>query len=203
MCGRYSLKRCEAFDLDEFGVERPMPPLEPREQVFPAQEAPVVPNLRPRTVELFRWGLIPAWATDQAIGHRLINARAETLAQKPSFREPLRRRRCLVPADGFYEWLRQERGPKTRFLIRRKDGGVFAFAGLWDVWQPPEGPVVRSFTIITTAPNGLVAPIHDRMPVILFRDAWDEWLQPGLLAAADALRLLAPWAPDAFEAVPG
>lgn len=203
MCGRYSLKNCELFDPSDFGVEVPVPPLEPRDQVFPTQEAPVVPNLRPRRLEMFRWGLIPAWAKDMTIGSRLINARAETLDQKPSFREPLKLRRCLVPADGFYEWASHGPGLKTRFLIRRVDGGIFAFAGLWDVWRSPDGNVVYSFTIITTLANSLVAPIHDRMPVILPKNLWERWLSPYPLDPYEARRLLVPCSPEGFEALPG
>ena len=127
-----------------------------------------------------RWGLIPAWAKEPSIGNKMINARAESVAEKPAFRAAFRSRRCIVPASGFYEWQRQGRGPKQPYLIRRKDGEPIGFAGLWEGWRDPaSGEAVESCTIITCAPNELVAELHDRMPVILDPADYDRWLDPG------------------------
>jgi putative SOS response-associated peptidase YedK len=147
------------------------------------------PTLR---ASLMRWGLIPSWAADPAIGARTINARSETAASKPSFREPLRKQRCLVPADGFYEWQRAAK-VKQPFCFEVWDGGLFAFAGLWDRWQGPDGRGVETFTILTTTPNELLAAVHDRMPVILAPEHYDRWLGPSMQNAATAVCLLRPF----------
>jgi putative SOS response-associated peptidase YedK len=129
---------------------------------------------------LLRWGLIPSWAKDPSIGARMINARAETLAEKPAFRSAFRKRRCLVAADGFYEWQKRGVGPKQPYRIARRDGGPFAFAGLWERWRDPaEGRDVESCTIVTTGANELLSPIHHRMPVILAPASYGLWLDPG------------------------
>jgi putative SOS response-associated peptidase YedK len=152
----------------------------PRYNVAPSQHVAVVPNNGENRIEFFRWGLIPSWAKDPKIGNRMINARSETLAEKPSFRVAYRRRRCLVLADGFYEW-RKEAGRKTKtpMYIRLESGQPFAFAGLWEAWCSPEDQTVLSCTIITTTPNTLVEKIHNRMPVVLAPEAYDLWLDPG------------------------
>jgi putative SOS response-associated peptidase YedK len=165
VCGRYTLKApkkaiAEAFDLAD------VPPLLPRYNIAPTQPVPVVrldPASGERGLALLHWGLIPSWADDPAIGHRLINARAETVAEKPAFRSAFKRRRCLVVADGFYEWKREN--GKTPYYFRLKDDSPFAFAGLWDRWEKGD-ELVASCTLITCEPNGVVAPVHDRMPVI-------------------------------------
>jgi putative SOS response-associated peptidase YedK len=133
--------------------------------------------------------LVPHWAKDLAAGNRMINARAETLAARPAFRTVLERRRCLIPADGFYEWKREGARQRAPFYIHGRDGEPLAFAGLWDLWRPPQGDPVASCTIITTEPNELLAELHDRMPVILAPQAYDAWLSPKP-AHADALM---PW----------
>jgi putative SOS response-associated peptidase YedK len=163
---------------------------------------PVVANNGDQQIEFFRWGLIPFWAEDPAIGNRMINARSETLAEKPSFRAAYRRRRCLVLADGFYEW-RKEPGSrsKTPYLVRMASGEPFAFAGLWEAWRPDDTPVL-SCTIITTRPNELVAPIHNRMPVILPREAYDLWLDPGEKRPAELDPLLGPYPAAEMTAYP-
>jgi putative SOS response-associated peptidase YedK len=168
-----------------------MPPVDPRRNVAPTQRVPVVPNLLPLRVETYRWGLVPRWAKDTKIGHKTINARAETLSEKPSFRDALRKRRCLVLADGFYEWV-EEGGRKQPLLFRRKGGGPFAFAGLWDEWRSPEGEILPTFTIVTTAADDAIKAFHDRMPVILPPSAYGAWLAPGELAPEAARALLQP-----------
>ena len=182
--------------------------LRPRYNVAPSQDVPVARAVEGgRGLAMLRWGLIPAWAKDPAIGHKLINARSETAAQKQSFRSAFRRRRCLIPADGFYEWLREG---KTRqpWLFGLRDGAPIAFAGLWERWTVPDGAAltgslaerspgdtVETCTILTTAANEAVAPVHGRMPVILPPDAWDAWL-----AGEDVP--LAPYPADAMTVHP-
>ena len=161
----------------------------------------MVANNSDRKLELFQWGLIPSWAKDPKIGNKMINARAETLAEKPSFRSALKRRRCLVVADGFYEW-KKTGAAKTPMFIQLKDGRPFAFAGLWEVWQPPDGSLIKTCTIITTEPNALMADIHNRMPAILSPEAYDLWLTPGELSADAVLPLLKPYDPTQMKATP-
>ena len=146
-----------------------------------------------------RWGLIPHWAKDPGIGSRMINARAETVAEKPAFRDALRRRRCLVLADGFFEWQRTDRAKRPMRIVMRS-GEPFAFAGLWSVWKDPNGNRVPSCAIITTEANGLLRPIHDRMPVILARDAEEFWLDGGAIDPGALGGVLAPFTADAMEA---
>jgi putative SOS response-associated peptidase YedK len=145
-----------------------------------------------------RWGLIPPWAKDASIASKLFNARAETVAEKASFRNAFRKRRCLVPATGFYEW-RTEGKTKTPFRFVVDDGAPFAFAGLHETWRDHAGETIQSYTLITTTPNELVAPIHNRMPVILTRDAEEIWLDPGFEDADYLQSLLVPYAADAMD----
>lgn len=188
MCGRYTLTSCENFDPTDFGLSRCPPEIPPRYNIAPTQAAPVIPNRVPREVAYFRFGLVPSWARDTAIASRCINARAETLSERPAFRDAFRRRRCLVLADGFYEWRREGR-LRVPYRFRRRDGRVFAFAGLWETWRSREGASLRTFAIITVSANALVAPVHDRMPVILPSEAFDSWLDPGPVDPRD----LTPW----------
>ena len=202
MCGRFTLIRLSDFTNLFPWILPPDSPPSPRYNIAPAQPVAVVPNKPRPKVEFMHWGLIPSWAKDPAIGNRMINARAETLAEKPSFRTALRRRRCLIPADGFYEWRKDPGGKtKTPMFIRLKSGRPFAFAGLWDIWHDPGGSAVTSFTIITTTPNELMKTIHDRMPVILPEDHYRQWLAPGEAAAEDLQELLAPYPTDQMSAV--
>ena len=199
MCGRYTLHSSRARLLEKFGLDR-ADEVEPRYNIAPSQEVPVVRQQGDaRELVHLRWGLLPFWADDPRIGYKMINARAETVASKPAFRPAFRRRRCLVPADGFYEWKAQGRA-KQPYYLRMQDGEVFAFAGLWEHWQG-EGEVVESFTIIVGPPNELGAPIHDRMPVILDPASYDRWLEPQADPAALAA-LLGPYPADAMEAYP-
>jgi putative SOS response-associated peptidase YedK len=207
MCGRYTLRGHPKHlaqrlglglfeELSEHGSA-----LRPRFNIAPSQLVAAVRRTRGKSelVEL-RWGLVPHWADDPAIGARLINARAETLASKPAFRDAFRRRRCLILADGFYEWQRQG-ARKQPYFITLRTGAPFAFAGLWERWEGPDGPPLESCVIITTQPNALVKPIHARMPVILDSDSLDIWLNPE--SAADHLQdLLRPLDPDKLEAHP-
>ncbi len=181
MCGRFSQAAApediaELFDLPVQAV----PDYRPRYNLAPTQPALVLrrhPQTGERELTFLTWGLVPSWAKDPTIGSRLINARAETLAEKPAFRAAFRRRRCLVPANGFFEWKKTGSG-KQPYFIARKDGRPMAMAGLWEHWQSADGSVIESFTLITTEPNELVKQIHDRMPAILPRTAFDAWLDP-------------------------
>ena len=179
MCGRFTLtldpeEIREALQLGQFP-----PQWIPRYNIAPSQPIAAVTDAASRAVEFLRWGLVPSWAKDITIGNRLINARAETLNEKPSFRTALKKRRCLILADGFYEWKKsqQPRGASIPYYFQRKDSKPFAFAGLWEIWHSPEEDVLRSCTIITTEANGVVAPVHDRMPVILDASTAWKWMQ--------------------------
>jgi len=176
MCGRFTL----TVDIDTvaraFGVA-PSVQSTPRYNVAPTQNVVAILRDETKHLDFLRWGLIPSWAKEESIGAKMINARAETLAEKPSFKRLLQGRRCLIVADGFYEW-RQEAGGKTPMYFTLPDHEPFAFAGLWDMWRQPDGQPLRTCTIITTEPNAVVAPVHNRMPVILTTDAQEEWLDP-------------------------
>jgi putative SOS response-associated peptidase YedK len=198
MCGRFTLTAGAQALADEFELAD-VPQLAPRYNIAPSQDVASVRMNRSgerRVLRTVRWGLIPHWAKDPAVGNRMINARAESAAEKPAYRTPFRKRRCLVPATGFFEWKRVGIS-KQPMLMRLRSGGPFAFAGLWDRWQPPEGEPVDSCTILTTTPNDLVAPIHNRMPVILPPEAYAPWLDPGLQKPSELASLLAPY--DASE----
>ncbi|MBI3183427.1 MAG: SOS response-associated peptidase [Myxococcales bacterium] len=197
MCGRYTLKT-PASDLQaELELDEAPAKLRQRYNIAPTQDAAIVPNGEHRRLEAARWGLLPHWAKDARIGNKMINARAETVAEKPAYREALKRRRCLVPADGFFEW---KQGPlgKSPLHVRRRDGRPFAFAGLFESWRGPEGEV-RSFTIITSSANPLVSTFHQRMPVILAREDFDLWLSPEPVEPARLLPLLRPYPHDDLE----
>lgn len=190
MCGRYMLTSPVDALRQLFRFEQ-RPNLMPRYNIAPTQDVPIVRLTRDaaaRELLMVRWGLVPYWADDLKGSARLINARCESVERIRPFREAYQRRRCLVPADGFFEW-RKEGKARQPFLFRRKDRAPFAFAGLWERWrEPADGSVVRSCTIITCPPNAVVAPLHDRMPVILAEGDHDRWLDP----ASDAHGLLAP-----------
>lgn len=202
MCGRFSLgatvRVAQLFDL-------PNPPaVSPRYNIAPSQDVPVVIRNREtaaRELRPMRWGLVPFWATDAAIGNRLINARAETVTTKPAFRRPFRERRCLILADGFYEWVREGRR-KQPYCIRFRDGQPFAFAGLWDRWQRADGQALDTCAIVTTTPNAVIQPLHDRMPAILPPAGYDLWLDPAVQDVERLQSLLTPYAGDAMVAYP-
>lgn len=176
MCGRYTISTDPAKLAERFNAAPAQQLATPRFNAAPTQQLPVVLDAD-RSLQLLRWGLIPHWAEDASIGNKMINARAETIAQKPSFREAFRKRRCLVLADGYYEWQKTASGKvPMRFVMN--DEGPFAFAGLWETWRHGED-MIRSFTIITTSANATTAPVHDRMPVILLPENEQRWLDPG------------------------
>ncbi len=177
MCGRFVLKITISAISQHFGTSE-RPNLRPRYNVAPTQTVPIVRRKHEGEgceLALVRWGLIPSWAKDAKIGYKLINARAETVATAPSFRSAFKARRCLIPADGFYEW-QKVGGGKQPTLIQRKEGDLFAFAGLWEWWKGGDDGPVESCAIITTEPNAVTAPIHNRMPVILDPADYDRWL---------------------------
>jgi putative SOS response-associated peptidase YedK len=194
MCGRYRLSRrkqiiAEYFDATPFDDD-----WEPRYNIAPSQPVPVIRQTAnsTRKLSLMRWGLIPSWATDPSIGFRTINARSETITTTASFRDPFRTQRCLIPADGFYEWRKSGRS-KQPFCFEVGDGEMFAFAGLWDKWIDPQGAKIETCTIITTSPNVHLADIHDRMPVILSSGAYKSWLNPAVRDPSVALGWLVPY----------
>lgn len=179
MCGRFSLGVSTDDLVEEFGIAEGSLDWAPRYNVAPTQDvAAVVAGENGPRIGALRWGLVPAWADDPAIGNRLINARAESVADKPAFRDAFRARRCLILADGFYEWQRREKGTtKVPFHIRLPDGRPFAFAGLWERWQPRDGEPLHTCTIITTDAAPSIRAIHDRMPVILRPDQRQQWIR--------------------------
>lgn len=176
MCGRYSLISPVESVARLFGLDC-RPNLPPRYNIAPNQEVPVVRDRGGgRTLDYMRWGLVPPWAKDAAIGQRMINARAETVMEKPSFRNAFKLRRCLIPADGFYEWQVRTKGPKQPYRICREDGAPFAFAGLWETWGDGGGDELLTCTIVTTEANRSLGEIHQRMPVILGEGDFSVWL---------------------------
>ena len=214
MCGRYVSATPAQQLAEEFAVDDVKAELPDRYNVAPTLDVYAVAQSKrsgQRQLGTFRWGLVPSWAKDPTIGNRMINARAETLTDKPAFRTILLRRRCIIPADGFYEWQRKgdagtaKKAAKQPFFIRRADGHSLAFAGLWEVWKPKDDPNaewLRSCTIVTGAPNDLVARIHDRMPVILPEEAWDTWLDPAIDDIDTLQALLQPYPAAAMDAFP-
>jgi putative SOS response-associated peptidase YedK len=176
MCGRYQLLRPEDIAA-RFETVNTLPDLVASDDVRPTQSIPVVAMGRELT--LMQWGFVPSWAKERPRGAPLINARAEGIETKPTFRKPLRFQRCLIPCSGFYEWhAPASGGKKIKYLFTREDGDFLALAGLYDTWKTPEGRDLRSCVIITTTPNEVVAPVHNRMPVILTREDEDAWLNP-------------------------
>jgi putative SOS response-associated peptidase YedK len=205
MCGRYTLitdvsKLAEEFEADlDAGLE-----LKPRYNIAPSQMIPVVTGEDGhRRLTVMHWGLVPFWAKEKSIGYKMINARSETVAEKPSFKQAFLKRRCLILADGFYEW-KKEGTVKTPMWIHLKSGEPFAFAGLWETWQPPEkkGELLHSTTIITTEANEFMKPIHDRMPVILPKQVASTWLDEKIKDPAALEKLLIPLPSEKLTAHP-
>jgi putative SOS response-associated peptidase YedK len=203
MCGRFTLTVSpEQLRASFEGLSVPET-VQPRFNIAPSQPVAVVSNESHNNLDYYVWGLIPSWAKEPSIGNRLINARGETLTEKPSFRSAFRRRRCLILADGFYEWRSQPGSRvKTPMYIKMKSGEPFAFAGLWENWQAPDGSKVLSCAIITTTPNTLVEPIHNRMPVILPREAHSHWLAAGEVNLEQLQSLLQPYPAEQMMAYP-
>ena len=199
MCGRYTITVDPGELAQRFNATLPPDPLQPRYNAAPSQNLPVLLNEGDRQIQMLKWGLIPHWAKN-ASDYNLINARAETIEEKPSFRDALQKRRCLVLTDGFYEWRKTPDG-KTPMRITLKSGEPFAFAGLWETWKDPDGNPLRTFTIITTTPNDLMATIHNRMPVILSRADENMWIDnmPGVGAWRSLMR---PYPADLMTAYP-
>lgn len=200
MCGRYELHTHPAALALAFGLAAP-PRALPRYNIAPMQEVPVVRRSPAGVREWMtvRWGLVPRWAKDPTIGSRMINARSETLAEKPSFRTAFRHHRCLVPADGFYEWRLNAAGHKQPIHIGMKTGAPFAFAGLMERWLSPEGDVLDTCTIVTTQANALLATMHDRMPAIVAAEQYDRWLDT---ASGDVNDLFTPYPAEAMTYYP-
>jgi len=235
MCGRYASSRrpedlVEEFEIDRVEVPEPLPPdynVAPTKQVYAVVQRPAAPDgagegtgdttgggASQRQLRALRWGLVPFWAKDPSVGNKMINARMETVHEKPAYRRPFATRRCLLPADGYYEWYATEQRTKAGkpvkqpFFIRPADGGVLAMAGLYEIWRDPtrsdDDPhrFLWSCTVITTSAEDAVGHIHDRMPLMVPRDRWDAWLHPEAGDADDLLRLLVPAAPGRLEAYP-
>jgi putative SOS response-associated peptidase YedK len=203
MCGRFTLTKPIPVLAEMFLFPETAAPQEPRFNIAPTQGVAAVrapKGLEHRELAFLRWGLIPSWATDPSIGNRLINARAETVAEKPSFRAAFRHRRCLVLADGFYEWQRLA-GKKQPYYFRIRDGQPFAFAGLWERWED-QGKPVESCTLLTTEANEVLRPVHDRMPVILEANKYNSWLDPSVQEAELLKPLLHPYPGDAMMGYP-
>lgn len=208
MCGRFALMTptemlVKLFDVPETAVES-LPPSVPRYNIAPTQPVAAIRlnENGERDFTFFHWGLIPSWSKDIQIGSRMINARSETVTEKPSFRNAFKRRRCLIPADGFYEWQKQADGKQPMF-IRPSEGAErpFALAGLWEFWSEPDGGTIQSCTILTTAPNELMAAIHNRMPVIVEPEDFDLWLNPEP-DPEQGLHLLRPYPAEKMVAYP-
>jgi putative SOS response-associated peptidase YedK len=200
MCGRFGLTRPERLDLQRFGITS-LPSVEPRFNIPPGGDILVVRQRgEERRAEFLRWGLIPSWAKDPSIGNRMANARSDTAFEKPAFRRAMQLRRCLIPADLFYEWQAipgQRR--KQPYAVRMRDDEPFAFGGLWEYWRPGDGDGIASCTILTTEPNALLAPIHDRMPVVIPPERYRAWLDPRtpIAAVTDMTR---PYPSDTMKA---
>lgn len=221
MCGRFTLHHSLEEVAARFQLQQIEYNLQPRYNIAPSQPLAVIrqeAETGARLLEGYQWGLVPFWAKDPQIGNRMINARAETIADKPAFKNALKRRRCIIPADGFYEWKTPEvkaddqpvkarsskakAGPRQPTVIGLKDDAIFGFAGLWEEWHAPDGSPLRTCAIITTAPNQLMASIHDRMPAILRPEDEALWLDTAASDVPELLRLLRPYADEPMRAYP-
>ncbi|KAB8319859.1 SOS response-associated peptidase [Tolypothrix campylonemoides VB511288] len=203
MCGRFTLSQTAEAIYQTFHVNKILS-LEPQYNIAPTQMVAAVlynPETKQREFEKLRWGLIPSWAKDLGMGAKLINARAETVGEKPAFRSAFKHRRCLVVADGFYEWQTKE-GKKQPFYFHLQERKPFGFAGLWEQWRSPQGEEITSCTILTTKCNELLQPIHERMPVILQPQDYDLWLDPQVQTPEPLQQLLHPYPSEAMMAYP-
>jgi putative SOS response-associated peptidase YedK len=203
MCGRFTQTASPEVIAEQFKITNP-PLFTPRYNIAPSQPIAAIridADTATRTLVMLRWGLIPSWAKDPKIGNQCINAKAETVAEKPSFRSAFKKRRCLVIATGFYEWQVQGRA-KQPIWIGLRSKRPFAFAGLWEQWKPAEGEPLETCTIITTEPNDLMAPIHNRMPVILSPASYDQWLDLSFQHVEPLKALLRPYPSEELTAYP-
>lgn len=198
MCGRYELVNGQQVFM-RFRVTNKVPLIPDNVDVRPTQE--ILMLRTDHVLSSAKWGLIPSWAKDPRIGSKMINARAEGIETKPSFRKPLRFQRCIIPASAFFEW-KGNPGAKVKYRIGRKDGELFGFAGLYDTWRDPQGDELTTCTIITTEPNVLVSPIHNRMPVMLLPDDEERWIDPDMTEADEIRSLLRPYPADLLTAQP-
>lgn len=200
MCGRYVLSVDPATIQQAFDLTS-VPEFPPRFNIAPTQMLPVISNEARDEATLMRWGLIPSWAKDAKIGSSLINARAESVAEKPAFRAALKRRRCIIPATGFYEWKKDADENKTPLYIQVKDTPIFAMAGLWEVWrEPATGELIKTYSILTTDANDFMSSIHTRMPVILSPEDFDTWLQKEEVSADVLKPLMKPFTAGSMQA---
>jgi putative SOS response-associated peptidase YedK len=204
VCGRFTISLVIGI-YDRFGVKTHSVEINPKYNIAPSQDVPVVFKTRHHgsgnEIQEMKWGLVPSWSKDPSRSPKPINARADTLDQKPMFRDILKNQRCLVPATGFYEW-KKERWGKVPYYIRMKDNSIFAFAGLFDHYRDPSGQQIATFTIVTTEPNSVVAPYHDRMPAILKREDEEKWLQPAILYRDQRDEMLQPYPASEMIAYP-
>jgi putative SOS response-associated peptidase YedK len=204
VCGRYRLSRRKQVVEEYFDSVSGEEDWNPRYNIAPTQSVPVIrqnPKEPVLELSLMRWGLIPSWAKDPSGAARMINARSETADSKPAFRDALKSRRCMIPADGFYEWMRTGK-MKQPYCFEVNEGELFAFAGIWDRWKGPSGDMIETCSILTTTPNAVTAPVHDRMPVILDPDNYELWLDPGVRKVAAASDLLKPFEPRLMRSYP-
>ncbi|NIP73339.1 MAG: SOS response-associated peptidase [Gammaproteobacteria bacterium] len=202
MCGRFALHGGREQLLEQFALDSLPPGLAPRYNIAPSQDVLIVrAGAHPgrRRAALMRWGLVPAWSREPRTKYSMINVRAETVAEKPAFRQPFRQRRCLIPANGFFEW-QETAGAKQPWYVHLRDDELLAFAGLWEHWQDRAGPGLDSCTIIVTQPNELVRRLHDRMPVILAPENYERWLDPARQDPDGLLPLLRPYPAKRMEA---
>jgi putative SOS response-associated peptidase YedK len=204
MCGRYRLSRRKQIVEEHFLADWDDLEWHPRYNIAPTQPVPIIrqnPKEPIREISLVRWGLIPSWSKDSSSSAKMINARSETAATLPAFRDAMKSRRCLVPADGFYEW--QKTGKtKQPYCFEVSDGSLFAFAGIWDRWKDPSGQWIKSCSILTTTPNAVTSAVHDRMPVILDRDNYDLWLDPGMTDVKVVSEMLKPYDTQVMRSYP-
>jgi putative SOS response-associated peptidase YedK len=200
MCGRFAQADPLEILAQQFALEEVFVDLSPRYNVAPGQQVAVILKEEKRVMVDLKWGLVPFWAKDPSIGNRMINARAETVREKPSYKNAIKKRRCLIPASGFYEWKKDGKA-KVPYYFRLKSGKPFGLAGLWETWKDTDGQMLKTFTIITTEPNELAARVHNRMPVIIPENGYATWLD--IANPPEAVQaLLAPYPPDEMEAYP-
>jgi putative SOS response-associated peptidase YedK len=204
MCGRYRLSRRKQVVEEYFDTAPVEHDWNPRYNIAPTQNVPIIrqnPKEPVREMSFVRWGLIPSWAKDVSVAAKMINARSETAGMKPAFRDALKSRRCLIPADAFYEWKRMGKS-KQPYCFEVNEGELFAFAGIWDRWKDAIGKAVETCSILTTTPNAVTAVVHDRMPVILDLDSYDLWLDPGMKNVSLVSELLKPCNPTFMRSYP-